>query len=408
MARSACPPIITSPFGGTNEDDPSVRFQGINVLPPSIPPPPQGGFPATPLDSSDIFPTIDDTLVTPYAHTFNAVASFELTKNFNLEAAYVGRQARNLLVQRDLFMPSISRIPQSGTDYFTASTELIKQLEANGMDHTAVTPIAYYENLFPDAANAAQVWEDPTFAGLTATQVMAYEYASWYPDHQSAMFDFDLFCYPSCTKFGRELVSEPPVCSACCAEHDWAIGVQRPAVDVAQKRYSNGYQFDLNYTYGYAKDHGSLIERNDVFSEPTLDFGLGGYTGFMINSWAPDQQYAHSDYDIRHQMNFNWVAEFPWGHGRKWGSDVPGWLDAVIGGWSMAGLTRLTSGLPFNVINARSAWATNWNLQGNASLKRSRQAAAHRHDEERAERQTEPVLRQSRRGAGILPLRLPR
>ena len=74
---------ITSPFGGTNEDDPSVRFQGINVLPPSVPAAPPGGFPQTPPDSSDILPTIDDTLVTPYAHTFNAVASFELTKNFN-------------------------------------------------------------------------------------------------------------------------------------------------------------------------------------------------------------------------------------------------------------------------------------------------------------------------------------
>ena len=34
----------------------------------------------------------------------------------------------------------------------------------------------------------------------------------------------------------------------------------------------------------------------------------------------------------------------------------------------MAGLLRWTSGLPFNVYNARSAWPTNWNLQGNASL----------------------------------------
>jgi hypothetical protein len=361
-------PIITSAFGGTNEDDPSVRFQGINVLPPSIPPPPQGGFPATPLDSSDIFPTIDDTLVTPYAHTFNAVASFELTKNFNLEAAYVGRQARNLLVQRDLFMSLNLTDPQSGTDYFTASTELIKQLEANGMDHTAVTPIAYYENLFPDAANAAQVWEDPTFAGLTATQVMAYEYASWYPDHQSAMFDFDLFCYPACTKFGPYSYLNRQF-AALAAQSTIGRSEYNALQLTLRKRYSNGYQFDLNYTYGYAKDHGSLIERNDVFSEPTLDFGLGGYTGFMINSWEPDQQFSYADYDIRHQMNFNWVAEFPWGHGRKWGANVPGWLDAVIGGWSMAGLTRWTSGLPFNVINARSAWATNWNLQGNASLR---------------------------------------
>ena len=145
---------------------PSVRFQGINVLPPSVPPPRRREASRQLRRTVRIsYATIDDTLVTPYAHTFNAVASFELTKNFNIEAAYVGRQGRNLLVQRDLFMPLNLADPQSGTDYFTASTELIKQLEANGMDHTAVTPIAYFENMFPDAANAAQAWDDPTFAG---------------------------------------------------------------------------------------------------------------------------------------------------------------------------------------------------------------------------------------------------
>jgi TonB-dependent receptor-like protein len=361
-------PVITSPYAGTNEDDPSVRFQGINVLPPSVPAPPQGGFPVTPPDSSDIFPTIDDTLVTPYAHTFNAVATFELTKNFTIEGAYVGRQGRNLLVQRDLFMSLNLKDPQSGTDYYTAATELVKQLEANDMDYTKVTPIAYFENLFPDAVNASQVWGDPTFAGLTATQVMASEFAFDYPDHQTAMFDFDLLCYPACTKFGPYSYLNRQY-AALSAQSTIGRSAYNALQLTLRRRYSNGYQFDLNYTYGVAKDHGSLIERNDVFSEPTLDFGLGGYTGFMINSWEPDQQYSYSDFDIRHQMNFNWVAEFPWGRGRKWGSDMSPWLDAVVGGWSMAGLTRLTSGLPFNVINARSAWATNWNLQGNASLK---------------------------------------
>ena len=132
-----------------------------------------------------------------------------------------------------------------------------------------------------------------------------------------------------------------------------ALGVQRPAAHAAEALQPRGTSSTSTTRYGYSKDHGSLIERNGSFSVH-VDFGLGGYTGFLINSWDPDQQFANSDFDIRHQMNFNWVAEFPWGRGRKWGSDVPGWLDAVIGGWSMAGLTRWTSGLPFNVINARS------------------------------------------------------
>jgi hypothetical protein len=359
--------VITSPFGGANEDDPSVRFQGIDVLPASVPEAPPGGFPQTPPQSRTAYETIDDTLVTPYAHTFNAVASFELNKNFNLEAAYVGRQGRNLLVQRDMFMQLNLVDPQSGTDYFTASRELIKQLEANGFDYTAVTPIPYYENMFPDAVNAAQVWEDPTLAGLTATQVMGYEMAYWYPDHLDALFEIDLDCYPACSRFGPNAYFNSQY-SAMAAVSTVGRSEYNAMQLTLRKRYAKGYQFDLNYTYGFSKDHGSLIERNSNFSGP-VDFGLGGYTGFLINSWEPDQQFSYSDFDIRHQMNFNWVADFPWGRGRKWGSDIPGWLDAVVGGWSMAGLTRWTSGLPFNVINARSAWATNWNLQGNAELK---------------------------------------
>ena len=41
----------------------------------------------------------------------------------------------------------------------------------------------------------------------------------------------------------------------------------------------------------------------------------------------------------------------------------------MLGDWSLSGLARWTSGFPFNVYNCRSCWVTNWNLQGNASLK---------------------------------------
>ena len=82
----------------------------------------------------------------------------------------------------------------------------------------------------------------------------------------------------------------------------------------------------------------------------------------------PDQQYADSDFDIRHQFNGNWVADLPFGQGRWVGGNAGPLLNAIIGDWSVAGLVRLTSGLPFNVFNCRSCWATNWNLQGNATL----------------------------------------
>ena len=40
----------------------------------------------------------------------------------------------------------------------------------------------------------------------------------------------------------------------------------------------------------------------------------------------------------------------------------------MVGGWQFAGIIRWTSGLPFNILNARCCWPTNWNLQGNAEL----------------------------------------
>ena len=67
-------------------------------------------------------------------------------------------------------------------------------------------------------------------------------------------------------------------------------------------------------------------------------------------------------------MNVNWVADLPFGRDRRFGSTVPGWLNQVVGGWQFAGIFRWTSGLPFNILNARCCWPTNWNLQGNAEL----------------------------------------
>ena len=82
-----------------------------------------------------------------------------------------------------------------------------------------------------------------------------------------------------------------------------------------RRRYSNGYQFDLNYTLARGKDHGSEVERGSAFD----NFGSGGYSGFLVNSFEPDLNYSYSDFDVRHQINVNWVAELPFGQGKHWG-----------------------------------------------------------------------------------------
>jgi hypothetical protein len=120
---------------------------------------------------------------------------------------------------------------------------------------------------------------------------------------------------------------------------------------------SQGIMFDVNYTLAKAEDMGSQAERGGVFGSGA---GSGGYTGFIVNSWDPESNYGTSDYDVRHQVNANWIYELPFQN--------DGVLHEIADNWSIAGLVRWTSGWPFNVYNCRSCWVTNWNLQGNAML----------------------------------------
>jgi hypothetical protein len=49
-----------------------------------------------------------------------------------------------------------------------------------------------------------------------------------------------------------------------------------------------------------------------------------------------------------HAFKLSWVYELPFGQGKKWGSGVGGWMNAIIGGWEWDGLGRWQTGQKFN------------------------------------------------------------
>jgi hypothetical protein len=352
---------ISSPFGLAYESDPSVRFRDITTMPPTVPAAPPGGFPQTPpIRAGIITSSIDDTIKTPSAHMVNVAVARELRRNFAVEAAYVGRFGRDLLVRRDMAMPLNLVDTKSGVDYFTAAQQVIKAAQAAGLSGSSpaaafavLGAIPYWENLFPAAAGS----------GLTATQAVARAYLRNAPDYITALYDMDESCSPACSIFGDfAYFSEQYDSLAALSSigHSDYHALQL----TARKRYSSGYQVDVNYTLSRSKDLGSQVERGGAFG----NFSNGGYTGFLLNSFDPEAHYSYSDFDVRHQVNVNWIAELPFGHGKKFGANTSGFVNEIIGDWSIAGLMRVTSGFPFNVYNCRSCWVTNWNLQGNAML----------------------------------------
>jgi hypothetical protein len=352
---------ISSAFGLPYETIPEARFVDTTTLPPTLPEAPPGGFPQTPpIEAGIITSSIDDTLVTPSAHTATFLVGRELRNNFAIEAGYVGRFGRDLLVRRDLAMPMNLVDPASGMDYFTAAQQTIRATQAAGIpdgapvsDYAALTPVPYWENLFPDAASG----------GNSATAAIARRFNLDGPDYITSLWLMDQFCVPACSKYGafsyfsRQYDSLAALSSVGRSNYHSLVVTLR-------KRYSQGLQFDLNYTLSESKDLGSNVERGSAFG----NYGAGGYSGFLINSWEPDLNWGPSDFDIRHQVNGNWLYDLPFGRGRTFGSNAGGFMNQLIGDWSVAGLVRWTSGFPFTVINCRSCWTTNWNLQGNASL----------------------------------------
>jgi len=352
---------LPATFGSSDETVPGARFRDLNTLPPTLPAPPPGGFPALPpIGDVAIYQSIDSGIRTPYHHVFNAVVGRDLPGDFALEAAYVGRRARNLLIRRDLAMPLDLVDPKSGVSYFQAAGQAIKAYQAAGITSSAaanflaIGPIPYWENLFPGAAG--------TVSGvpLTASQRWARSLFLNDPDFSFPLFSADTSCSPACSIYGPYAFFNSQF-SYLAAQSSIANADYNSMQLTLRKRFSAGYQFDLNYTFSKSTDLGSAVERGTLA-------GQGGYTGILMNPWQPELQYSYSDFDVRHQMNVNWVADLPFGRGRAIGRDVPAWADQVIGGWQFSGLFRWSSGLPFNIINARCCWPTNWNLQGNAML----------------------------------------
>jgi hypothetical protein len=352
---------------------------------PIVEPAPSGSFPVTPPSSLSgggfaITWGLNDHLKTPYSHVLNFSINREISSNFVIEAGYVGRLAHRLLQEEDLAMPLNLYDPKSGTSYFQAATALAKQYRA-GTPIQDVQPIPYWEHLFPGAAgpsstqiggassNGAGVpclGTAPT--NVTATQAM-YDLFCYNQGNETTALEYaDVpglitnTCYPACSASngGGGYAYYNPQYSSLYGWFSNGNSVYNAGQFSLRRRMVHGLQFDLNYTYSKSIDAGSNAERINQFEG-------GGFASQVINSWFPNQLRAVSDFDNTHQFNANWVWEMPFGRGKYFGSGMGRLANAVVGGWTLSGLWRWSSGYPFTV-GSGFGWATNFELESAAIL----------------------------------------
>jgi Carboxypeptidase regulatory-like domain len=354
-----------------------------NILPPA-PSGPFPSFPPTDLSGGGFAITwgLDGHMHTPYSHVVNFSITRELPKNFVLETAYVGRFAHHLLQEEDLATPVNLRDPKSGMDYFTAATMLAKAFDA-GVPIQQIKNIPYWQNLFPGAAGPAAtqlgIGGGPSggcapgvgsmTGNVTATEAMYDLFSCERGNETSALFFADVplgfsnpgGCFPACATINGKQTNGyafyNPQWSSLYAWRSIGNSAYNGLMVSLRKRMSNGLNLDLNYTYSKSIDVGSNAERINEFE------GFGGIgLNQVINAWRPKQLRAVSDFDNTHQINANWVYELPIGRGKHFGGGMGSVLNALVGGWSISGLWRWTSGFPFTIQPGLGFWGTDWQL----------------------------------------------
>ena len=138
-----------------------------------------------------------------------------------------------------------------------------------------------------------------------------------------------------------------------------------------QKRYSHGLQYQVNYTWSKFVDNED--SRNELAGYP----GTDTYTDY----YNPQNRYGLSGNDVRQRLIANFLYELPFGRG-KLVNVSSAWLNGIVSGWTISGLSEIHSGTALSVVNSTNNTGTysdgvRPNLTGdpnNLSSSRSRSA----------------------------------
>lgn len=299
----------------------------------------------TPADEQQRIETsLDSTIVAPTHYTWNVSWGRQLPKGLYFEASYVGRAARNLFGTRDVMALNNLRDPASNMDWYTAAGMLHDRRAANA-DPFNMAPIAYFENLFPGIGGYYSGEK-----GFSSTQEVfylvsrdGYDILDW--TYVQSLID-DIGIHPN--------MFFHPQYAAFSAYGTFAKSNYHGATFSLRQRLGNTLRYDINYTFSKSLDDVSGLQTD------------GSYGGqFLLNPLRPQDQYARSDFDVRHSVNANFLFDVPIGRGRQWFSGANAWADAFIGGWALNGIYRWNTGAPFSPPFDQAQWATNWNAQSN-------------------------------------------
>jgi hypothetical protein len=363
---------VNSPFSFCNTTNhPCPSFTGFNQSVRTFPlvAPNIGSsltFPrARPADMALVIETsLDEEIKAPTNYMWNLTFERQLPKGFVVQASYIGRLGRDLLVSRDVMMPNNLRDPKSGMDWYTAAG-MLEDFRRAGTPVNQVPVIPYFENLFGGIPGFASfMLGSRANQAANATQVV-YGDAFFFNtnDWTTTQSDIDFAALDA----GLKNFFYQPQYGALSSFSTVGNSEYHGATLSIRERLGDSLTMDFNYTFSKSMDDASGLQTS------------GSYGGaFIINPIRQHDSWSVSDFDVRHIINFNSVWQLPLGSRRwlKFGGNR--WANGVLGDWQLSTIFRWNSGYPISAPYDAFTWATNWNVQSFGTRTRPIEACSDR------------------------------
>ena len=338
---------VNSPIDLTTDHAP--RFASVTSVPTQIIPTvaPETRFPVTPGNIEALAWGVDNRVKTPYAEAMDFSIERQVSNSWTIEAAYVGRLGKRLLQNLDLATPLDLVDPRSGMDYFKASQRMSAASLA-GVATASMAAIPYFENMFPNLIGNGLTATQNIYQKLWSSSIVGNETFPLYSLDTGAFYPGSGFTPGPLNRYFAPQYS---------SLYAWAsVGTSSYHSMQFSLRHAmtHGLQVQFNYVYAKSIDLGSDSERTD--------YNKGQSFSSIVNAWNIKGNRGPSDFDTRHAItgNFNYIL--PFGRGRSFLASSNRVLNAVVGGWDVAGLVHWTSGLPFSGVDG-AGWGTDWATQ---------------------------------------------
>jgi hypothetical protein len=338
---------------------------------PALPAAPAVKLPIVPTTITNSVNAFDQNIQMPYTQSWSVGWQRKLTRDSALEVRYVGSRHRMDWDTVNLNEPSIT---SNGflNEFRLAQANLQANIAAGrgntfaytGAPGTAPLPIflahfngASVANAGNTAAYAGANWTNSGFLGfLAARNPNPYGFMCNGPTAAGPMIGCTtaaltngLIGSPTfranATAAGLPAtfwVANPDMLNGANLTTNTGAGTRAHSMQVEyRKRYSGGLAFNTSYTWSKAQ-----LRQRYGFNKPLEWIDQAGQVG-----------------NVQHALKGNINFEIPIGRERRFGSNLPGIVDGVVGGWSLDAVARVQTGETLDFGNVRLVGMSKKDLQ---------------------------------------------